>query len=199
MAVESAEQLQQAPVERWRFTVDDFYRMGEVGIFPPDARVELIDGEVYRMAPIGSHHNGSVASLDERLREGLGRRVTIIAQGPLQLRQIGRRQGNPQPDVLVLKRRNDFYRHANPTAADVLLLIEVADTTPRYDREVKGPLYARAGIVEYWIVDLTGARLLVHRGPVDGIYQSVEVLTRERTVAPLAFPELTIAVADTLA
>src|SRR6266496_6794027 len=117
MAVETTQQITPAGVERWRFTVDDFYRMGEVGILPPDARVELIDGEVIKMAPIGSHHNGSVVELDEALRERLGRRVSISIQGPLQLE----RHWNPQPDVLVLKRRNDHYRNANPTAADVLL------------------------------------------------------------------------------
>jgi Uma2 family endonuclease len=194
MAVESTQQIAPAGVERWRFTVDDFYRMGEVGILPPEARVELIDGEVIKMAPIGSHHNGSVVGLDEILREGLGRRVTISVQGPLRLE----RHWNPQPDVLVLKRRDDRYRNANPTAADVLLLIEVADATLAYDRDIKGPRYAQAGIVEYWIVDLTGDRLLVHRDPRDGAYRSVQILTREDTVSPLAFPELTIAVADIL-
>jgi len=194
MAVESTQQLEQAPVERWRFTVDDFYRMGEVGILPPEARVELIDGEVIKMAPIGSHHNGSVASLDERLRELLGRRVSISIQGPLELE----RHWNLQPDVLILKRRDDYYRNANPTAADVLLLIEVADTTLPYDRDTKGPRYARAGVVEYWIADLTGARLLVHRDPRDGAYQDVQILTREDTAQLLMFPEIAIAVADIL-
>jgi Uma2 family endonuclease len=194
MAVETTQQIAPAGVERWRFTVDDFYRMGEVGILPPEARVELIDGEVIKMAPIGSHHNGSVVGLDEILREGLGRRVTITVQGPLQLE----RHWNPQPDVLVLKRRDDHYRNANPTASDVLLLIEVADTTLAYDRDTKGPRYAQAGIIEYWVVDLTGERLLVHRDPRDGVYRSVQILTREDTVSPLTFPELAIAVADIL-
>jgi Uma2 family endonuclease len=194
MTVESTQQIAPAGVERWRFTVDDFYRMGEVGILPPEARVELIDGEVIKMAPIGSHHNGSVVGLDEILREALGRRVTISIQGPLQLEP----HWNPQPDVLILRRRDDRYRNANPTTADVLLLIEVADTTLSYDRDTKGPRYAQAGIVEYWIVDLTSDRLLVYRDPRDGVYQSVETRTRADTVQPLAFPELTIAVADIL-
>jgi Uma2 family endonuclease len=194
MAVESTQQIAPAGVERWRFTVDDFYRMGEVGILPPEARVELIDGEVIKLAPIGSHHNGSVIGLDEIFRESLGRRVTVSIQGPLELE----RHWNPQPDVLILKRREDRYRRANPTDADVLLLIEVADTTLIYDRDTKGPRYAQAGIIEYWIVDLTGDRLLVYRDPRDGVYQSVQALTREDTVQPLAFPELTIAVADIL-
>jgi Uma2 family endonuclease len=194
MAVESTQQIAPAGVERWRFTVDDFYRMGEVGILPPEARVELIDGEVIKMAPIGSHHNGSVIGLDELFRENLGRRVTVSVQGPLDLG----RHWNPQPDLLILKRRDDRYRHANPTAAAVLLLIEVADTTLAYDRDTKGARYAQAGIVEYWIVDLANDRLLVHRDPRDGAYQDIQVLTREDTVQPLAFPDLSIAVAEIL-
>src|SRR5262245_47812653 len=109
MAVESAQQLHPASVERWRFTVDDFYRMGDAGIFPPDARVELIDGEVMTMAPISSFQNGAVAALDEILHERLGQRVTISVRGPLHLRPYG----NPQPDILILRRRGDFYRTAN--------------------------------------------------------------------------------------
>jgi Uma2 family endonuclease len=150
------------------------------------------------MAPIGSHHHGSVSGLDELFHDLLGRRATISVQGPLRISLAGQRQANPQPDILILKRRDDFYRHANPTPAEVLLVVEVSDTTLAYDRDVKAPLYARADIREYWIVDIAGARLLVYRDPRDGAYQSVETLTRERTVAPLAFPELTVAVADIL-
>jgi Uma2 family endonuclease len=199
MAVEPAEHPQHAAVERWRFTVDDCYRMGEAGIFPPEARVELIDGDVIEMAPFASHHNGSVAALDEILRDRFGRRVTTISQGWLHIGGAGRRQANPRPDLLVLNRRDDFSRIANPTPADVLLVIEVSDTILAYDRDVKAPLYARAGIGDYWIVDLTGARLLVHRAPRDGVYRSVESLATGATVAPVTFPERTIAVADILA
>jgi Uma2 family endonuclease len=120
--------------------------------------------------------------------------VTITVQGPLHLGEFG----NPQPDVLILRRRNDHYRYANPIVADVLLVLEVSDGTLAYDRDTKGPMYARAGIPEYWIVDLTGSRVLVHREPRDGVYQSVEAFTREQTVTAIAFPKLTIAVADIL-
>ena len=195
MAVESTQQIQQAPVQRWRFTVDDYYRMGEVGILPHDARVELINGDVIQMPPIGSHHNGSVIGLDELFRERLGRRVTISTQGPLVLP----RHGTPQPDVLILRRRDDHYRSANPTAADVLLVIEVSDSTLAHDRDTKGPIYAQAGIEEYWIVDLVNSQLLVYRQPVDGAYRSVRVLGKEDTVQPLAFPDVTIAVSEILA
>ena len=195
MTVEQAQQIEQVPVERWRFTVDDYYRMGEVGILPHDARVELINGDVIQMPPIGSHHNGSVIGLDELFRERLGRRVSISVQGPLLLRE----HEAPQPDLLILRRRDDHYRSANPTADDVLLLIEVSDSTLAHDRDTKGPMYAAAGIAEYWIVNLVTSQLLVHRDLVDGVYRSVETFGNEDSISPLAFPDVTIAVAEILA
>ena len=195
MAVESTQQIEQTPAQRWRFTVDDYYRMGEVGILPHDARVELINGDVIQMPPIGSHHNGSVIGLDEILRDRLGRRVSISVQGPLILRQYG----TPQPDVLILRRRDDHYRSANPTAADVLLVIEVSDSTLVHDRDTKGPLYAQAGIAEYWIVNLVTMQLMVYRRPVDGEYRDVRVLGKGDTIQPLAFQDVTIEVAEILA
>jgi Uma2 family endonuclease len=195
MAVESTQQIQQVPVQRWRFTVDDYYRMGDVGILPHDARVELIDGDVIQMPPIGSHHNGSVIGLDEVLRERLGRRVSISIQGPLILPKYG----TPQPDILILRRRDDHYRTANPTAADVLLLIEVSDSTLVHDRDTKAPMYAQAGIPEYWIVNLVDAQLLVYRQPVDRVYRSVQPLKKGDSVQPLAFPDVTLDVSEILA
>ena len=195
MTVEQAQQIEQVPVERWRFTVDDYYRMGEVGILPHDARVELINGDVIQMPPIGSHHNGSVIGLDELLRDLLGRSVSISVQGPLELRQFG----TPQPDVLILRRRDDHYRSANPTAADVLLVIEVSDSTLVHDRDTKGPMYAQAEIAEYWIVNLVNSQLLVYRRPGDGVYHEVQTLGKEDTVQPLNFPDVTIAVSEILA
>jgi len=192
MVVQQIEEIQQVPVRRWRFTVDDYYRMGEVGILPHDARVELVNGDAIELPPIGSRQNGTVAGLDEMLHEQLGRHVTIGVRGPLILRPYS----VPQPDVLVLRRRNDFYASANPTAEDVLLLIEVSGSTLAYDRDTKGPMYAQAGIPEYWIVNLVDLTLLVHREPVDGVYRSVTVLVQGDTVQPLAFPDVSIAVAE---
>lgn len=194
MAVEATEQIEQQPVERWRFTVDDYYRMGEVGILPEDARVELLNGDVVLMPPIGSHHNGSVIGLDEILRERLGRRVTISILGPLLLPL----HGAPQPDILVLKRRDDHYRSANPMAADVLLAIEVAESSLSRDRDTKAPMYAEAGIAEYWIVNLAASQVIVYHEPKDGAYRSVTVPDREDSIKPLAFPDITIAVSEIL-
>jgi Uma2 family endonuclease len=195
MAVESTQQIQQAPAQRWRFTVDDYYRMGEVGILPHDARVELVNGDVIQMPPIGSHHNGSVITLDDVLRERLGRRVTVSVQGPLLIPS----HGAPQPDIVVLRRRDDNYRSANPVPADVFIVIEVSDSTLTHDRDTKGPMYAAAGIADYWIVDLVHSQVLVYREPIDGVYRDVQALAKGDTIRLLAFPDVTIAVSEILA
>jgi Uma2 family endonuclease len=183
-----------APIERWRFTVDEYYRMAEAGVFPPDARVELINGDVLKMPPIGSHHSGAVDGFDEVVRELLGRRASVSVQGPL---RVGL-HGGPQPDLLVLRRRDDHYRTANPTAADVLLVVEVSDSTLNHDRHVKGPMYAAAGILDYWIVNLVDGQIEVYRDPSPDGYTSVDVKQRGESVSLLSFPDVSIAVMDIL-
>jgi Uma2 family endonuclease len=195
MAVESTEQIQQVPVERWRFTVDDFMLMGEVGIFKEGERVELIDGEVIRMNPIGFGHGGRVKRLNGTLSPLLAGRAIMSVQDPLQIRP--RRQ--PQPDIMVLRPRADYYSTSHPVADDVLLIIEVSDSSLEYDRKTKAAVYAQAGIEDYWIINLIDMQLLVYRRPVDGIYRSIQVLTREDSIQPLAFPDVTIAVSEILA
>jgi Uma2 family endonuclease len=194
MAVESTQQIEHMPVERWRFTVDDFQLMGEVGIFGPEPRVELIDGEIYPMNPIGPAHSGRVMWLNAMFATALGSRVIVSIQNPLQFRP--RRQ--PQPDVTLLRPRDDFYTTSHPTAADVLLLIEVADFTLTYDCGAKAQIYAQAGLADYWIVDLTNARVLVFRQPTDGVYRTMDTLVAGDTIQPLAFPDLTPAVSEIL-
>lgn len=151
---------------RHRLTVADYHRMGEEGIFAPDARVELIEGEVIDMAPIGSRHASAVARLARAAMTAAGTAAIVYPQNQLRLSEIS----EPEPDLMLLKPRADFYADAHPTAADVLLLIEVADTSARYDREIKLPLYARHGVCEVWIVDLEARLLRLHRAPVGGAY-----------------------------
>lgn len=134
--------------------------MAEVGLLAPDARVELIEGEIIDMAPIGDPHRGTVALLDELLHEAVGKRATIICQSSIRLGEYS----EPEPDITVLRRRTDFYRGKTPIEADTLLLIEVSDSTWRYDRHKKVPLYARQGIPEVWIVDLPRSTLHFFRG-----------------------------------
>lgn len=146
---------------RHRLTVADYYRMAEAGIFAPNARVELIEGEVIDMAPIGTRHAAAVGRLLRAATAAVGSRALVWVQNPLRLGDLS----EPEPDLMLLKLRDDFYADAHPTAADVLLLIEVADTSARYDREIKLPLYARHGVPEVWIVDLEARLVRFFRSP----------------------------------
>jgi len=155
---------------RRRLTVDDYYRMAEVGILPPDARVELIDGEIIDMAPPGSPHAATVHYLTEVLVRAAAGKASVLVQNPVRLSEYT----EPQPDVALLRRRDDFYRERHPRADDVLLIVEVAATSLRFDRDRKLPLYASHGIPEMWLVDLGGERLVRHRAPKQGSYTLVD-------------------------
>jgi len=144
-----------------RLTVDDYRRMGALGILGPELRTELIDGEIMEMPPIGHPHAGTVKFIANRLKEAVGAAAIVAVQDPVWLDD----HSEPLPDIAVLCPRADYYRTGHPGPADVLLLIEVADSSLHYDREVKLPRYARAGIPEVWLVDLGGRRLTVHRRP----------------------------------
>ena len=155
---------------RHRLTVDDYYRMAEVGILDEEARVELIDGEIIDMAPPGSPHAGTVIYLTEVLMRAVDGRVTVLVQSPVRLGKYS----EPQPDLALLRRRDDFYRERHPQPDDVLLVVEVAASSLRFDRKKKVPLYARHGIPEMWLVDLGSRRLSRYRAPKDGMYTLVD-------------------------
>jgi len=139
---------------RHRLTVDDFHRMGEAGILGPDARAELIDGEVFDMSPIGRLHAALVARLAAAFHESLGRSHLVWTQNPLRLGPMS----ELQPDLALLVPRDDFYLHLEPSPADVRLVVEVADTSLAHDLAVKTPLYLAAGIPEIWVIDATTRR-----------------------------------------
>jgi Uma2 family endonuclease len=166
-------------VRPWRFSVDDFDRMAEVGILPPKARVELIEGEILAMSPIGRWHAGIVDRLIDLLVGHLGARAKLRVQGPFRLDD----QSEPQPDLMLLRPRADFYTSGLPTAADVLLLIEVMDSSAGFDRGVKLTLYARAGVPEVWLVDLNGDRVETYRRPEGGSYTQTQTLARGQSFA----------------
>lgn len=180
--------------DRYRFTVDDYHRMGEAGLFPPEVRVELIDGDVVPMNPIGADHGGHVNRLAELFFEALARRVTVAIQNSIRLGE----HSEPEPDVAILRRRSDYYTSGLPTAEDALLLIEVADSSLQYDRQVKMPMYARAGIPEVWLVNLAERHVVVYRDPSPAGYRTAHVARPGDDIRPLAFPELAVAVADIL-
>src|SRR5271165_6986138 len=161
-------------VTRRALTVAEYHRMGEVGILTEDDRVELIEGELIAMSPIGSEHSGTVNVLTHCLVQAVGQRGIVAVQNPVQLDDLS----EPQPDFAVLKPRADFYRRATPRPDEVLLIIEVADSSLAYDRHVKQSLYARHGIPEFWIVNLAAGEVEVCRTP-DGVgYASISRVGR---------------------
>jgi Uma2 family endonuclease len=171
-----------------RFSVDDYHRMGDIGVLGPEDRVELIEGEIVDMAPIGSRHAGMVKHLATVFHEVVGRKAIISVQDPLVLDE----RNEPQPDIMLLRWRADFYRASHPRPDDVLLLIEVAETSITYDEERKLPLYAAAHIPEVWIVDLENALLRVFRKPAGGGYIERQDLEAPSGFAPEALPGLII-------
>ena len=178
-----------------RFTVDEYHRMGEAGILSEDDRVELLAGEIVTMSPIGPLHAGTVNRLTAFLSSRFGTQVIVGIQNPLLLRT---EDSEPQPDVALLRPRADFYTRAHPEAHDVYLVIEVADTSVEKDRQVKFPIYARAGIPEAWLLDIVAARLEVHRHSTSDGYQDVRHFQRGQSVAPQAFPDVVLTVDDLL-
>jgi Uma2 family endonuclease len=144
--------------------------MAEVGILDPEARVELIDGEIIDMAPPGSPHAATVHYLNEVFVRAVEGRATVLIQNPVRLGKYS----EPQPDLALLKRRDDFYRERHPRPEDVLLIVEVAATSLRFDRRKKVPLYARHGIPEMWLVDVEGRRFVRYRAPQQGSYKLLD-------------------------
>jgi Uma2 family endonuclease len=170
---------------RWKFTVDEYYRMAEAGIFRPHDRVELIDGDIIVMSPIGSPHGSVSKRLITLLVNTFGTRAIVAAGDPVRLDD----RSEPEPDLSVLRPRDDFYKATHPTPADVYLIIEVMDSSAPYDRGRKLARYARSGLVEVWLVDIGRERIEVHRRPNGEDYDEKRTLARGQTLAPEAFPD----------
>ena len=176
---------------RHRFSVDAYRRMGETGILLPADRIELVDGEIVEMAPGGSPHVGVVFALNRLFTQATPRGVIVSVQSPIQMGD----RSEPQPDLALLRSRPDGYRAPPlPAASDVFLIIEVSDTSLRYDREVKLPLYARHGVPEVWIVDLTARAVEIYRKPENETYAEFTTLGRGGTLRPLLLPDVGIPV-----
>lgn len=194
MSEKQATAATDSPPRHWKLTADQYQRMGETGILAEDDHVELLDGELYEMSPVGSWHNGKVDRFARRLDRTVGERAIVRVQGSFRLSP----NSEPEPDILVLRYRPDFYEQALPGPEDVLLLIEVADSSLGYLRNLKLPLYAGAGIPEVWILNRSAERIEVYREPRDGRYQSITMARRGATITPQAFPDITIAVNEIL-
>jgi Uma2 family endonuclease len=178
----------------FRIAVARYEKMIRLGILDENDKVELIRGELVAKMSIGTRHAASVRRLNQLLTLRTQATAQVGVQDPIELAD-----SMPEPDVTLLAPRADFYANRRPTPADVLLLIEVADSSLDYDRNVKGPLYAENGVAEYWIVNLIDDCLEVHRQPrPDGTFADVRVLRPGDTADVVALPGVTVAVADIL-
>lgn len=179
----------------WRFTVDEYHKMAEAGILCEDDPVELIDGEIVQMSPIGSRHVASVSLVNEaafaQIRRGS---AVVISQSPVRLDE----HSEPEPDLAVLRFRADHYAGALPKPEDVLLVLEVADSSLTYDRRTKLPLYAGAGIPEAWLLDLEGETLERHTNPAGGRYGTVARAVRGQELASTTVEGLVLRVDELL-
>ena len=181
-----------APTRR-RFTVEEYCAMVDAGILAEEERIELLNGEILVMPPIGPPHESGTDQLNDQLLYPLHGRALVRVQGSIMLDD----SSLPQPDITVLRRR-DNYQRERATAADVLLVIEVADSSLRRDRELKLPHYAAAGIPEVWIANVPARHVEAFSDPVDGVYQSRRIVPADGQISPLAFPDVVLTVGDFL-
>ena len=177
-----------------RFSVKEYYRMAETGVLRPDARVELLNGEIIDMSPIGPLHGSITKFLNQFFSSAAKGRWLMAVQDPLRLDD----HSEPQPDLMLLKPAPDFYRKHHPQPADVFLLIEVSDSTLEADQAEKLPAYGRAGVAEVWIVNLNELTIEIYREPHFTGYGSKIIVRAGDTVAPLAFPDAAVDVAELL-
>ncbi len=178
-----------------RITVDRYQKMVAAGVLTASDRVELIDGEILGMAPIGPRHAAVTARLYRRFDRAIGDEVIVRLGNPVDLGDFS----EPEPDLVLLRASSDDYVHAHPRPADILLLIEVSDSTLAFDRGTKRELCARFAINEYWVVDVNSQRIFVHRAPAGGFFLQMGEYGAGDSVAPLAFPTVSLAVGELFA
>ena len=174
-----------------RFTVDEYLALGEAGILAKAERIELLDGEIIQMAPIGNRHRNSVNWSADMIREAIGRRVMVQVQSPIQLNDFTM----PEPDIAVI-RRGSVNDLAPVLPSDVYLLVEVADNSLEFDLGEKLARYAAAGIPEVWVANLRAGELVVNTEPEGTAYANVRIIPLDGTVSPQAFPDVVLELAD---
>jgi len=177
-----------------KFTVDEYHYFIEQGVFKPEERIELWEGEFIEMSPIRKRHAAVIDFLVEWFIKILQRQYIIRSQNPIVLNDFS----EPQPDVFILQRREDFYRNTGATANDALLVIEVADTTVKYDRDIKFPRYAANGIKESWLIDSENDRVEIHSEPTAMGYSLIKVFHRGQTAESTVLPQIKISVEEIL-
>lgn len=176
------------------FTVDEYYRMLDVGVIRPDDRIELIEGEIVQMAPMSCKHGGCITYLIQVLNELVNGKAIVNSQIPLHLNDYS----EPEPDVCILKNREDFYRNAHATPKDILLVIEVSLSTLSYDLNAKIPMYANSGVIEVWVVDLENEEVHQFTEPLDGEYQNHIIHQKNETVQAQQIESAVLSVNDIL-
>ncbi len=174
------------PIPRRKFTVEQYYQMAETGILAPGERVELIEGEIIEMSPIGPRHAMCVDRIVQLVVEMLGRTVHLRCQNPIRLSNYT----EPEPDITLAKRADYSARH--PVGDDIFLTIEVSDSTLEKDRTLKQKIYANAGIPEFWIVNLPEDVVEVYRNPAGDVYQEKKIISREERISPQLLPNLVL-------
>jgi Uma2 family endonuclease len=184
--------LMSAQLEKRYFNVDEYYRMVQAGVLKPEDRVELIEGEIIKMSPIGSPHAACVSRLNDLLHSLDKRKVMVRIQNPIRLDDFS----EPVPDVVILKPRRDYYSARHPIPSDVFMIIEVADTSVVSDRHIKIPLYARSLIPEVWLVNLSKRVIETYFHPVEGSYRKSRKYKRGETVVAQSVPGLVFKLND---
>ena len=179
-------------LKRRRFTVEEYHQMAQAGILGEDDRVELIEGEIVEMTPIGARHAECVDRVTDLFFRAFGSAARVRVQNPVRLGE----HSEPQPDIALVRRKPGFYASGHPGPEDVFLLVEVADSSADPDRRVKVPLYARSGIQEVWLVELEQETITIYRDPTTDGYRTAQVVRRGDELAPAAFPGLTLKAAD---
>ncbi|MDT5062725.1 MAG: hypothetical protein QOH63_3184 [Acidobacteriota bacterium] len=175
-------------IARRHFNINEYYRMTDAGILSEGDRVELIEGEVVEMSPIGSRHAACVNRLNKLLNRLVASDVIVRVQNPIILDDYS----EPQPDISLLRPHPDFYAQGHPTPADVLLVVEVADSSTQFDREIKLPLYAQARLQEVWLVNLSDETVELYSQPANGAYQITQILKRGESLISPASPNLNL-------
>lgn len=177
-----------------RFTVAEYYRMAEAGILGPEERVELIEGEVIKMCPIGPPHASCGTRADDCFRRLLGGRVIVRVQMPVRLSDLT----EPEPDLVLAIRDDKEYSDHHPTPEEVLLVVEVAASSLQYDRKLKSRIYAEAGIIQYCLLNLNQRQLEDHRDPEGGAYRATRTYGEDESFSLAAFPDISVPVSELL-
>jgi Uma2 family endonuclease len=178
---------------RYLFDVDTYEQMVETGVLTANDKVELIEGEIIKKMPLGSRHAARVDRGTRVFSRQAAEFAIVRVQSPIRLDR-----SEPEPDISLLRLRDDFYESGHPHPEDVLLIVEVADSTVRSDRAAKIPIYARNGIAEVWLLDVERNRLEIYTHPINGEYQNVRLVRRDETITLQLLPEVTINAADLL-